>query len=124
MNNAKINVAILGASPKPERYANMAQKLLIENGYSVFPINPVHEKIEGVYCVKNYSDLKQEIHTLTLYMNGEKVLQVLPQIIENKPKRVIMNPGTESKILKEELEKCGVEVVEACTLVMLKTRLF
>jgi hypothetical protein len=36
-----------------------------------------------------------------------------------KPKRIIFNPGAENRAFGEKLEKAGVEVVEACTLVML-----
>ena len=51
------NVAILGASTNPERYSNKAQKLLIEKGYYVFPINPNYEEIDNHKCYLSLDDI-------------------------------------------------------------------
>jgi hypothetical protein len=40
------------------------------------------------------------------------------------PQRVIMNPGAENDELAAVASGAGIEVVEACTLVMLRTGLF
>ena len=37
---AKRNVAVLGASPKPERYSNQAVRLLASLDYRPIPVNP------------------------------------------------------------------------------------
>ena len=42
-------------------------------------------------------------------------------IIGLKPRRVIFNPGAENSELAQKLKDAGIEVVEACTLVMLRT---
>jgi len=118
------NVAILGASPKEDRYANMAQRLLNEHGYSVFPINPVYEKIDNDECFKSILDIEKEIDTITVYMNPMRFEKVMDEIIAKKPRRVIFNPGTESDEIKIKLTENGIEVLEACTLVMLKTGQF
>ncbi|HOV13327.1 MAG TPA: CoA-binding protein [Spirochaetota bacterium] len=118
------NIAILGASPKEERYANMCQKLLVEKGYSVYPINPVYDEIDGKKCYKSLVDIIDDIDTITVYMNPERFNKVMNDILQKKPKRVIFNPGTESDEIKKTLIKEGIEVVEACTLVMLKTGQF
>ena len=57
MTNASHHVAVLGASPKPERYANRAQRMLMEAGYSVVPVHPKIREIEGVpVTADRYSD--------------------------------------------------------------------
>jgi uncharacterized protein len=118
------NIAILGASPKPERYSNMAQKLFVEKGYKVFPINPNYQSIDDISCVKNILEIKDKIDTLTVYMNPRLVEKIYDNIITKKPARIIFNPGTESVLLKQKFEKVGIEVIEACTLVLLKTGQF
>jgi len=121
----RMNVAVLGASPKAERYSNKAVKLLKEKGHEVFPVNPVHEVIEGLSTVKKVSDLKdKEIHTLTVYVGPRHIGPLISDIIELSPKRVILNPGTESDELKSALDEEGIDYLEACTLVMLKTKQF
>ena len=48
----------------------------------------------------------------------------IEEIIEAKPRRIIMNPGAENSALSVRAEKAGIEVVEACTLVLLRTGQF
>lgn len=40
MKEEQMNVAVLGASNKPERYSYQAVKLLAEKGHLVFPVHP------------------------------------------------------------------------------------
>lgn len=118
------NVVILGASDKIDRYAFMALKMLIEKGHSVFPINPTLELIDGIEVYKSISDIKQIIHTVTIYMRPQRWSQYLQEIIRLKPVRVICNPGTESSELEKKLKDNGIECIDACTLVLLRTNRF
>jgi len=43
---------------------------------------------------------------------------------EIKPKRIIFNPGTENPAFQNLAEKQGMEVDEACTLVLLSRRAY
>lgn len=118
------NVAILGASPKKGRYSNQAQKLLVEHGHKVFPISLKNGEIEGVSSYQNIGDIEVAIDTLTVYVRPEHLENYMKAIISAHPGRVILNPGTESEPLKAELESHNIEVIEACTLVMLRTGQF
>jgi hypothetical protein len=42
-------------------------------------------------------------------------------ILDLKPRRIIFNPGTENPILKALAIEKGIQTIDACTLVMLKT---
>ena len=41
-------VAVLGASRKPQRYSNRAVRALAQHGYRVVPVNPAHAEVEGL----------------------------------------------------------------------------
>ena len=43
-----MNVAVIGASAKPERYSYQAVKLLREKGHAVYPVHPSLREIEGL----------------------------------------------------------------------------
>ncbi|WP_353570056.1 CoA-binding protein [Candidatus Albibeggiatoa sp. nov. BB20] len=117
-------VAVLGASPKAERYSNKAVKMLLEYHHEVLPIHPNTDKIHEQTCYKNLESIQQPIHTLALYVGEERSNKILDEILALQPKRIIMNPGTENEQLKKEAEKQGIEVVKGCTLVMLQTQQF
>lgn len=120
----KERVVVLGASHKPERYSNMAVRSLLEHGHIVIPVNPAQKVIEGLSVVSKLEDVEGAVDTLTVYVNPAQGEELQEAIASLKPKRVILNPGTESKVLQSYLESAGIEVVEGCTLVMLRTRTF
>lgn len=114
-------VAILGASTKPDRYAYKAQVKLQEHGHTVVPINPREAEINGVKCFASLADYLEKLDTITVYV-GPKILETLvDDIIKVKPTRIILNPGTESEVVRQQLTAAGIKVEEACTLVLLQT---
>ncbi len=117
-------VAILGASPKPDRYAFKAFEMLREYGHRPVPINPLFPDILGEKCYPTISDVPGPIDTVTLYLGPARSNPLIDEIIEARPRRIIMNPGAENFSLTEKAEQAGIEVVEGCTLVMLRTGQF
>lgn len=118
------NVAVIGASPKQDRYSNKAVRLLNEHHHNPIPVAPKHTRIEGKKTYPTLGDIPEKIDTVTLYLGPERQETVIKEIIKLSPKRVIFNPGTENKAVYERLEKAHIKVVEACTLVLLKTGQF
>ena len=118
------NVAVLGASKNPERYSYQAIELLQKYGHQVFPVNPAESEILGHPVTKSLDDLSIPIDTLSIYVRPEIGNQFETQMIKLKPKRIIFNPGTENPVLSQKLESLGIECLEACTLVMLRTNQF
>jgi len=120
----KRNVAVLGASPNPERYSNAAVRLLAQHDYRPIPVNPACEKIEGLPCFANLAAIGEPVDTVTLYLKPARSTPLIDEILDAKPRRIIMNPGAENEALAEAASSAGIEVVEGCTLVMLRTGLF
>ena len=119
-----MNVAILGASNKPERYSHKAVVLLAENGHAVFPVHPALDNIGGHPVFKNLADISAPLHTVAMYVSPVLSTGLADEILTAKPRRVIFNPGTENPVLEQRLAADGIEVVRACTLVMLRTGQF
>ena len=117
-------VAILGASLKPDRYAYQALQLLLEYGHRALPINPAFDQILGEKCYPTIAEAPGPVDTITLYLGQARSTPLIGEIINAKPRRIIMNPGAENGALAERAEEAGIEVVEGCTLVMLRTGQF
>ena len=117
-------VAVLGASPKPDRYSFKAVRMLKEHGFKPFPVHPVGHAVDGVAGVKSLDDIKEPIDTLTMYVNANISGEQTKLILNLHPRRVIFNPGAENEELAKKLEDAGIEVVRHCTLVMLNTGLY
>lgn len=121
---AHSNVAVLGASPKEERYSYKAVKMLDEYGHHPIPVHPSGHEVLGRISLKSLDDLADPIDTLTMYVGAKISDGELDRILKLNPRRVIFNPGAENPGLEEKLRAAGIEVVEACTLVMLRTEQF
>lgn len=118
----KISI-VWGASLKSNRYSHQAVLRLINKGVSTFAFGLKEGEIGGV-SVKNDSSYFRtipNINTLTLYLSPKHQEAYLPLWLAMKPERIIFNPGTENPILYPALRQAGIQVEEACTLVLLST---
>jgi len=124
----KENVLILGASIKPDRYSNMAMNRLHEHGHQTVLVSPSASEINNQKVYPNLEsarlELKSPIDTITVYVNPDISTPLVQDMIKLKPKRIIFNPGTENSNIEEALKKTGIDVIHACTLVMLSTKQF
>ena len=117
-------VAVLGASPKPNRYAFKAMQMLRQHGHEPLPVNPAYDEILGVKCYRRINDVPAPIDTLTVYLGKRRSDPLVEQITNAAPRRIILNPGAENDELASAARKRGIEVVEGCTLVMLSVGTF
>ncbi len=114
-----MNVAILGASAKKDRYNYLALRSLLDKGHKVFPINPNLMEIDGLKVYPSLSALPEKADTIAVYVAPYRSEPLTEDIIASRHRRVIFNPGAENPGLMERLEGNGIKGVAACTLVML-----
>lgn len=122
MNN--LNVAVVGASPKADRYSNRAMQMLASHGYIPIPVAPAHTEILGRKVYRSLADFTGSIHTVAMYVGADRQTGIIDDILRAKPARVIFNPGTENPDAYERLRNAGIESLEACTLILLSTGQF
>lgn len=121
---SKRTVVVLGATPKADRFAHRAMRLLQGSGFSAVPVNPAFDEILGERCYGSIAEVPGPIDTVTVYLGAARSTPLIPEILDAEPARVILNPGAESPRLAQEARARGIEVVEDCTLVMLRSGAF
>ena len=109
---------VLGGSLKPHRYSNRAIRALRKNNHEVVSYGRRAGEVEDV---KIHTELKvhKDVDTISFYLSASNQKDLYPYIFSLNAKRFIFNPGSENHDLAQEASKRGVEVLEACTLVML-----
>lgn len=117
-------VAVIGASPKPHRFAHKAMEMLTEYGHHAIPVNPAFDEILGEKCYARVAEIPDKIDTVTLYLGKARSDPLIDEIVDVAPRRIIMNPGAENDDLAAKAHEHGIEVVEGCTLVMLQSGQF
>ncbi len=116
----KNKTLVIGASVKPERYAYKAIQKLVEKGHEVRALSLKEGEVAGVIFDTNQKPFS-DIDTVTMYVGSKTQPSYYEYIQSVKPRRVIFNPGTENPEFYAQLEEKNIEVVEACTLVLLAT---
>ncbi|WDP89615.1 MAG: CoA-binding protein [Desulfobacter sp.] len=114
-------VAVVGASPIKDRYSNKAMNMLAEYGHQPVPVAFRYDTIEGKKVYPHLSDISEPIDTVTLYVGVPRQEKIIEDIMVLRPNRVIFNPNTENPAVYDRLKSAGIQVQEACTLVLLKT---
>ena len=117
-------VGIIGASDNANKYAYLAAESLESNGFEIVRVNPFKEQIQGKPCYPTLKEAPNQVDCVTVYVNSARFMDHLESIIESKPKRIIFNPGAEAPDSYPILEENDIEVIEACTLVMLDSGQF
>ena len=111
---------IIGASTNPMRYAYKAANMLKAKGHEIINIGIKKGPVAGVE-IELPGKIYEDVHTITLYIGPPLQKGYYDYIVQTNPKRVVFNPGTENDELELLLKEKGIEVEEACTLVMLST---
>ena len=119
-----MNVAVIGASDKPDRYSYKAVMLLKEKGHRPFPVHQRIKSIDGIPVAQSIKDIKEPIDTVSLYVSADISTALANDILAQKPRRIIFNPGAENADLEAKAHEQGIAPLNACTLVMLRTGQF
>lgn len=117
---ASSKVAVLGASANHERISYKAVRVLKKHGFAPIPVHPAGHIVDGIPALKSLDDISEPPDTLTMYVNAGISDREKDRILRLKPRRVVFNPGAENPDLARTLRENDIEVVEACTLVMLR----
>ena len=117
----KNRTLVIGASTNRERYSNKAMRMLGEIEKPAVGIGSKSGKDHQVEIHDTLLNL-DDIDTVTLYISPKYQDRYIDYIINTiKPNRIIFNPGTENSSFYKKAADAGIEVVEACTLVMIRT---
>jgi predicted CoA-binding protein len=119
-----MNVAVLGASAKPERYSYKAVTQLKAAGHTVFPVHPALTELQGLPVTPTLNEIDAPLDVVTVYLSPKHTDAVREDLLATRPARVIFNPGAENPGLAEDLRTHDIAVQEACTLVLLATGQF
>ena len=119
-HDTKLTTLVFGASLNPMRISNQVVHRLIRKNNIVVAIGGREGSINCVEVRKDNVDF-QNVHTITLYMNAKRQEDHIDYLLSLNPKRIIFNPGAENLKFFLQAREQGIEVLNACTMVMLAT---
>ncbi len=109
-------VAIIGASNDRNKFGNKAVRAYLQQGYTVYPVNPKAAQIEGLPAFKSISEVPVRPQRVSVYLPPSVLLPVLPGIAAKGCDELWLNPGTESEEVLAEAKRLGLNVIQACSI--------
>ncbi|MCI0705409.1 MAG: CoA-binding protein [Planctomycetia bacterium] len=111
-------VAVIGASPERRKFGNKSVRAHLAAGFTVFPITPNADEVEGLRAYKSVVDVPVEkLDRVTIYLPPAIGLKVLPEIAMKAPGEVWFNPGADAPEVLTEARRLGLNVIAACSIV-------
>ena len=112
--------AVIGANNNADKYGNMIYKKLKSRGYTVYPISPNYEEIEGDKCYKDLSSLPEVPEVIDMVVSPKRGAAVIEEAAKVGVKYVWLQPGTYDNKIMGLIEEKGLTAVKACVLVALR----
>ncbi|NJE85030.1 CoA-binding protein [Thermococcus sp. CX2] len=104
-------IALVGASPKPERDANKVMRYLIEHGYEVYPVNPHYEEVLGRKCYSSVLDIPDEVEIVDIFVRPEFAMDYVEQAIKKGAEVVWFQFNTYSQEAFKRAKEAGLMAV-------------
>lgn len=112
------SIAVIGASSRREKFGNKCVRAYQRLRWTVYPVNPREDSIEGLAVFRRFSDIGQTVDRVALYLPPPAVLAVLDDIASTGQRpQVFFNPGTESPEGFDHAQTLGLEAIPACVIV-------
>jgi predicted CoA-binding protein len=111
------SVAIVGASTDRSKYGNKAVRAFKQSGWTVYPVNPTADEVEGLRCYACLADVPDPLDRVCLYVPPKVGREMLPDIVKKAPQELWLSPGSQDEELVEEAEALGLDPIQACSIV-------
>jgi predicted CoA-binding protein len=113
-------IALVGASPRPERPSNQVMRYLLDAGYRVIPVRPPDcDEVHGTPCVTTLTEIEEPIDLVDVFRRPEAVPAHAREAVAAGAGALWLQVGIESGEARRIAEAAGLDYVEnACTMVV------
>jgi len=113
-------IALVGASPRPNRPSHGVMRYLLEHGYRVIPVRPRDcDDVLGIPCVASLSEVDEPIDLVDVFRRPEFCADVARDAVAAGAGAVWLQLGIVSPEARRIAVEAGLDYVEdACTAIV------
>ncbi|HLX11333.1 MAG TPA: CoA-binding protein [Bacteroidota bacterium] len=104
-------IAIVGASNDRNKYGNVAYLNLRGKGYTVYPVNPKEQTIEGDKCYASLASLPEKVGGVVIVVPPVVGVRIVQEAYAAGIKRIWFQEGAESDEAVQYCRDHGMSVV-------------
>jgi predicted CoA-binding protein len=118
-------IALVGASPKPDRPSNGVMRYLLAQGYDVIPVRPRDcDEVHGIPCVASLAEIDRPIDLVDVFRRVEATPDVAREAVGVGAKALWLQLGLVSPEARAIATEAGLDYVEdECTAIVHRRRL-
>jgi len=112
LRNAR-NIAMVGASDRPDRASYGVMKFLQSHGYRVFPVNPqiTGEHVHGEFVWRELAQIGEPIDIVDIFRRPQAAGEAVDEAIAVGAKAVWLQLGIVNEEAAQRAEAAGLQVV-------------
>lgn len=104
-------IAVVGASPNPERASYSVSSYLAGHGYQVIPVNPFVALIMGKTCYPDLGSIPEPVEVVDIFRKSEEVMPIIEEAIAIGAKVVWMQEGCINEEAASRAREAGLLVI-------------
>ena len=113
-------IALVGASPDPDKPSHSVMRYLIAQGYKVIPVRPLDcDEVLGIPCVPTLADIDVPIDLVDVFRRPEHCPAHAREAVEAGAKALWLQLGIRSEEARRIATEGGLDYVEdLCTAIV------
>jgi uncharacterized protein len=110
-------IAVVGASPKPDRPSHGVMRYLLEQGYRCIPVRPRGcDEVLGVPCARSLADIEEPVDLVDVFRRPEACPEVAREAVAAGARSLWLQLGIVSPEARQIADAAGIDYVEdECT---------
>lgn len=111
--------AVIGANNDTDKFGNKIYKKLKSEGYTVYPVNPMYEYVDGDRCYPDLSSLPEKPDVIEMVVSPKRGKAFIEEAAALGIKDIWLQPGTCDNEILEYIGENELKCLQSCVLVAL-----
>ena len=111
-------IAVVGMSRTGNKFGNMVGKELKSKGFTIYPIHPDVQQIDGMACYPDLKSLEGIVDGVWISVSPRKVPAILEDAAKIGLKNIWLQQGAWSKEVQQSIDQLGLPVVSKKCILM------